>query len=91
MPKSIDSWHMKVVRLSALHTGRLYPQQIAWYSLLLEAELTPGPVRLEGLSQWKISVVTSREPNPWPSETFLLNILFVARRCHLQQILCTGH
>jgi len=29
--------------LSALGTGRLYPQEIPWYSFLLEAELTPGP------------------------------------------------
>ena len=31
-----DSQHMKVARLSALRTGRLY-------SLLLEADSTPGP------------------------------------------------
>jgi hypothetical protein len=36
---------MKVVRLSALHTGRLYPsKKYSWYSsFLLEGELTPGP------------------------------------------------
>jgi len=35
---------MKVVRLSALRTGRLYPpRKYSWYSFLLEAESTPGP------------------------------------------------
>ena len=34
--------HMNVVGLSALRTGRLYPQEISWYSFLLEAEPTPG-------------------------------------------------
>jgi hypothetical protein len=31
---------MKVVRLSALRTCRLYPQEIFWYSFLLEAGAT---------------------------------------------------
>ena len=34
---------MTTVRLSALRTGRLYPKKSSWYSLLLEAESTPGP------------------------------------------------
>jgi len=36
---------MKVVRLSALRTGRLNPppRKYSWYSFLLEAESTPGP------------------------------------------------
>ena len=34
---------MKVVRLSALRTGRLYPKKYSWYAFLLEAESTPGP------------------------------------------------
>jgi hypothetical protein len=42
-PEFLDNRHMKVVRLSALRTGRLYPQKDSWYSFLLEAEFTPGP------------------------------------------------
>ena len=39
-----DSRHMKVVRLSALRIGCLYPPgKYFWYSFLLEAESTPGP------------------------------------------------
>ena len=35
---------MKVVRLSALRTGRLYPpKRYPWYSSVLEAESAPGP------------------------------------------------
>jgi hypothetical protein len=42
--------------MSALRTGRLYPQDM----LLLEAESTPGPiVRSEGLCQWKIPMTPS--------------------------------
>jgi hypothetical protein len=33
---------MTVVRLSALRTGRVFPQKYSWYSFLLEAGLTPG-------------------------------------------------
>ena len=40
---NFKSRHMKVVRLSALCTGRLYPRKYSWYSFLLEAESTPGP------------------------------------------------
>jgi len=43
-PRFQDSWHMKVVSLSALHTGCLYPpRKYSCYSFLLEAESTPGP------------------------------------------------
>jgi hypothetical protein len=38
-----DNRHMKVVRLSALRTGHLYPRKYSWYSFLLEVESTPGP------------------------------------------------
>ena len=55
-PTFQDNRHMKVVRLSALRTGHLYPpRKYYWYSFLLEAEPTPvATVRPEGLCQWKI-------------------------------------
>ena len=40
-----DIQHMKVIRLSALRTGRLpstSPSKYSWYWFLLEAESTPG-------------------------------------------------
>ena len=42
-PRFQDNRHMKVVRLSALCTGCLYPRKYSWYSFLLEAESTLGP------------------------------------------------
>jgi hypothetical protein len=36
-----DNRHMKVVRLSNLSTGRLYPQGDPWYSFLLKGVSTP--------------------------------------------------
>jgi len=43
LPDFHDIRHMKVVRLSASRTGRLYPQECSWYSFSLGAESTPGP------------------------------------------------
>jgi hypothetical protein len=50
LPELLDNRHMKVVRLSALHTGRLYTREDTWNSFLLEADSTT--VWLEELSQW---------------------------------------
>jgi hypothetical protein len=56
------------VRLSALALAALYPQfyffifKNPWYSFLLEAESTPGPVRLEGLGQLKKFTSSGLEP-----------------------------
>ena len=45
-----DSRHTKVARLSELRTGRLYPSRgDPWYSCLLDAESTPGPVTPSGI------------------------------------------
>jgi hypothetical protein len=54
-------------RLSALRADRtLRPRFLyfkdSWYSFLLEAKLTPGPVRPEGLGQFKKSTSSGLEP-----------------------------
>jgi hypothetical protein len=46
---------MKVARLSALRTGRLYPQEI--FLVLVDPRAV---VRLEGLCQWKLPMTPSR-------------------------------
>jgi hypothetical protein len=54
-PRFQDSLHMKVVRLSALRTGRLYPAtKYSWYSFLLRGWVNPRAiVQPEVLCQWK--------------------------------------
>jgi hypothetical protein len=51
-PEFRDSRQMKVVMLSALRTGRLYPppRRYSWYSFLLEAESTPGVYCHKGIN-----------------------------------------
>ena len=60
-PRFQDSRHMKVVKVvSPTHRPPLPPRKYSWYSFLLEAESTPGPiVRPEGLCQWKIPMTPS--------------------------------
>jgi len=42
LPEFLDRRHMKVKRLLALSTGRLYPSEDITGSLVLQAESTPG-------------------------------------------------
>jgi hypothetical protein len=51
---------MKVVRLSGLHTGRLYPQEIFLVIISLRGFIDPRTiVQSTGLCQWKIPMTLS--------------------------------
>ena len=76
-PEFLDNWHTKVVRFSALRTGRLYHQEISLALIYFTGWVeTTSTVQPEGLSEWNIPTIPSGiEPATFPLVMQCLNLL----------------